>query len=151
VGLSAGQAIERFGNRRTAPRPLAKATGPRLPDSVSVSFARGEGYNDPDLTKRVAAALKRTLGEDNVLPAEQSMGGEDFGRFGLAGVPICMFRLGAVNQSRLDEFAAQNVSPPSLHSPLFYPDAKESLATGVTAMSAVVIDLLPPAENKVLR
>ena len=58
------------------------------------------------------------------------MGGEDFSRYGLAGVPICMFRLGAVNQKRLDEFAAQKIPPPSLHSPVFYPDAGESLETG---------------------
>ena len=45
------------------------------------------------------------------------MGGEDFSRYGLAGVPICMFRLGAVNQQRLDEFAAQEVAAASLHSP----------------------------------
>ena len=76
------------------------------------------------------------------------MGGEDFGRYGLAGVPICMFRLGAVNQSRLDAFAAKNVSPPSLHSPLFYPDAKESLSTGVMAMTSVVMDLLKPASKE---
>ena len=56
------------------------------------------------------------------------MGGEDFGRYGLAGVPICMFRLGAVNQKRLDEYAAQKVPPPSLHSPVFYPDIEEALA-----------------------
>jgi len=39
------------------------------------------------------------------------MGGEDFGRFGKAGVPICMLRLGAVSQKRLDEFARKHQRP----------------------------------------
>ena len=55
------------------------------------------------------------------------MGGEDFGRYGLAGVPICMFRLGTVDQSRLDEFKEKGQSPPSLHSPRYYPNAEASL------------------------
>jgi hippurate hydrolase len=75
------------------------------------------------------------------------MGGEDFSRYGLAGVPICMFRLGAVNQARLDAFAAQKMPPSSLHSPKFYPDAAEALKTGVPAMASIAVDLLPPAEK----
>jgi amidohydrolase len=131
--------LEEAIRRKTA--AAAASAGAPEPE---VRFSEGTPslYNDPDLTERVAAALKRALGNESALPGEQSMGGEDFGRYGLAGVPICMFRLGAVNQSRLDEFAAKNVSPPSLHSPLFYPDAKEALSTGVTAMSAVAMDLL---------
>ena len=72
------------------------------------------------------------------------MGGEDFSQFGLAGVPVCMFRLGAVNKERLDKYAADHKPPPSLHSPLFYPDAEEALKVGVPAMVSIVTDLLPP-------
>ena len=70
------------------------------------------------------------------------MGGEDFGRYGLAGVPICMYRLGAVNQERLDGFAAKKIPPPSLHSAVFYPDAQECLTTGILSMTSVALDLL---------
>jgi hippurate hydrolase len=55
-----------------------------------------------------------------------------------------MFRLGAVKQERLDEFAARDELPPSLHSPLFYPDAADALATGVPAMASVALELLGP-------
>jgi hippurate hydrolase len=75
------------------------------------------------------------------------MGGEDFGRYGLAGVSICMFRLGTVDPSRLDEFKEKGQSPPSLHSPDYYPNAEASLRTSVPAMVAVVEDLLAPATN----
>ena len=46
----------------------------------------------------------RALGREQVGLAELSMGGEDFSRYGLEGVPILMFRLGAVSQERLDKF-----------------------------------------------
>jgi hippurate hydrolase len=72
------------------------------------------------------------------------MGGEDFGRLAKVGVPICMLRLGAVSQKRLDEFAARHQPPTSLHSPLFYPDIEETLKTGVPTLAYVATDLLKP-------
>ena len=41
---------------------------------------------------------------------------------------------------------AMGQPPPSLHSPLFYPDVEETLATGITAMAGAALELLPPAE-----
>ncbi len=98
--------------------------------------------NDADLVERVVPTFRRVLGEDNVIPVEPSMGGEDFSQYGLAGVPIFMFRLGSVNASRLQEMKKDGKTPPSLHSPFYYPDARETITTGVTAMTAAVIDLL---------
>jgi hippurate hydrolase len=125
-------------------KALAAAASAGAPEpSVVVSEGTPAMYNDPDLTARVAETLKRVLGEGNTLHADPAMGGEDFGRYGLAGVPICMFRLGAASQKRLDEFAARQMPPPSLHSPVFYPDDVElTLVTGVTAMASVALDLL---------
>jgi hippurate hydrolase len=99
-------------------------------------------YNDDKLVERIAPTLKKVLGEKNVVPGEPSMGGEDFSRYGLAGVPIVMFRLGAVEPKRLAGLKRGGQQPPSLHSALFYPDAEEALTTGVTAMTAVALDLL---------
>jgi hippurate hydrolase len=121
----------------------AAAAGAGAPEpKVEVSEGTPALYNDPELTARIAETLRRAIGEPNVLAGEPAMGGEDFGRYGLAGVPICMFRLGAVSQKRLDEFAAQKVPPVSLHSPVFYPDVEESLAVGVPGMASVALDLL---------
>ncbi len=75
------------------------------------------------------------------------MGGEDFSQYGLAGVPICMFRLGTVDQARLDAFGDKGEPPPSLHSPKYYPDAEASLRASVPAMVAVALDLLPPSSS----
>jgi len=33
------------------------------------------------------------------------------------------------------------MSPPSLHSAVFYPDAEQAITTGVTAMSVAALDL----------
>jgi len=74
------------------------------------------------------------------------MVGEDFSLYGKAGVPICMMRLGAVKKQRLDQYQQEGQSPPSLHSPQYYPDAEEALSTGIEAMVTAVIELLPPPE-----
>ncbi len=71
------------------------------------------------------------------------MGGEDFSRYGRAGVPIVMLKLGSVRAERLAELEKEG-PPPSLHSPRYYPDPKETLATGVRAMSTLALKLLPP-------
>jgi hippurate hydrolase len=55
-----------------------------------------------------------------------------------------MYKIGVVKQSRLDEFAARKETPPSLHSPEFYPDPNEALRVSVPSMADVVLKLLPP-------
>ena len=116
-----------------APEPIIKVTDgtPAL-------------YNDDKLAARVDGVFRRTLGAENVTLAEQSLGGEDFSRYGRAGVPIVMFRLGAVEAKRLARYKELGQDPPSLHSALFYPDAEPTLTTGVVAMGAAVLDLMKP-------
>jgi len=128
-------------------KALAAAASSGAPEPVvEVSEGTPSVFNDPELTGRVVATLQRELGEENVSEAKPSMGGEDFSRYGLAGVPICMYRLGTVDQQRLDAYKKGGTPPPSLHSPLYFPDAEASLRVSVPAMVAVVEDLLPPAK-----
>jgi hippurate hydrolase len=131
--------------RRKASAAAASAGAPK--PIVAVSEGTPALYNDPELTERVVAAIKQTLGDENVSLAEPTTGGEDFSQYGLAGVPICMFKLGSVNSSRLDEYAARQETPPSLHSPKYYPDPLQTLHAGVPAMVAVVKELLPTASQ----
>jgi amidohydrolase len=130
--------------RRKAMAAAASAGAPE--PTIEISEGTPALFNDPNLTERVAAILKNKFGEEKVVPGEPVMGGEDFGRFGKAGVPICMLRLGAVSQKRLDEFAARHQPPDSLHSPRFYPDIDETLTIGVPALAYVAMDLLKPAD-----
>jgi hippurate hydrolase len=127
--------------RRKAQAAAASAGAPE--PTVEISEGTPALFNDPDLTKRLAAALKKQFGDDKIKEGEPVMGGEDFGRFGSTGVPVCMLRLGAVNQKRLDEFAEKHVPPSSLHSPLYYPDIEETLTMSVPAMVTCVTELLP--------
>jgi hippurate hydrolase len=125
-------------------KALAAAQSAGAPEpTIDISEGTPALFNDPQLTARLAEMLKKRFGDDKIKLGEAVMGAEDFGRFGSTGVPICMLRLGAVNQKRLDEFTAKHVPPNSLHSPLFYPDIEETLTMGVPAMVACVTDLLP--------
>ncbi|WP_164103780.1 M20 metallopeptidase family protein [Candidatus Laterigemmans baculatus] len=104
--------------------------------------------NDAALAARMKEVFGRAVGPENVLVAEPVMGGEDFSRYGRAGVPILMYRLGSVSAERLERFEQLGVPAPSLHSPLFYPDLDPTLRTGFLTMSAAAIDLLQPQGSR---
>lgn len=123
----------------------AVAAGARAPQpEIKVTDGTPALYNDDKLSQRMETLFRGAFGASNVEPAEQSMGGEDFSRYGKAGVPILMFRLGAVEAKRLERYKELGQDPPSLHSALFYPDAEPTLETGVTAMTISVLELLKP-------
>ena len=101
--------------------------------------------NDSALTRRVAAALEKALGKDNVLPADPLMASEDFSLFALADPrpPTMMFWLGAVNPQKIQDAKEKGTRLPSLHSSEFAPDAEPAIRTGVKAMTSAVETLLP--------
>ncbi len=92
--------------------------------------------------------LSRELGTSNIVEVEPTMGAEDFGLFGQGGVPTFMFRLGTIPPARLAEVKAKGETMPSLHSALYYPDPAPSVATGMRAMTAAVVGLLPPKSGR---
>ena len=124
-------------------KALAAAASAGAPEpEVEVSEGTPSLFNDPALTERVVTALKKVLGESNVKEAAPSMGGEDFGRIGRAGVPIVMLKLGAIDHDRLKALLARGEQPPSLHSPKFYPDAEPTITAGVTTLVTAALELL---------
>ncbi len=131
------------GIRRKAEAVAAGAGAPK-PTVEVLNETTPALFNDEKLTERLRPILVKALGESNVVSSEPSMGGEDFSRYGLAGVPICMFRLGSVEPHRLAGLTRGGMEPPSLHSAVYYPDAAETLKTGITAMATAAIELLPP-------
>lgn len=123
----------------------AVAQGARAPEPiVKVTEGTPALRNDEELAKRIVPVFRRALGGQRVIESDFCMVGEDFSRYGRAGVPILMFWLGAVDAKRLAHYEEQGQQPPSLHSPLFYPDAEETLITGVTAMASAALELLKP-------
>jgi hippurate hydrolase len=73
------------------------------------------------------------------------MASEDFNQFNLAdpGIQTVIFWVGGVPQAQWD--AAKNGGPPipSLHNSGWAPDPGPTIATGVEAMTAAAIDLMP--------
>jgi hippurate hydrolase len=123
----------------------AVAAGARAPKPViKVSEGTPSLWNDDKLSSRLATVFRRVVGDDKVSQAEPSMGGEDFSRYGRAGVPIMMYSLGSVDPQRLKRYKQLGQSPPSLHSPLYYPDIEVTLITGVSTMVSAALELLKP-------
>ncbi len=100
--------------------------------------------NEPHLVEKVVEAMEDVLGEPNVTEVEPEMTAEDFGYFGQGNIPTFMFRLGTVPLDRLAKAESGSDPLPSLHSPRFCPDSLPTLRTGIRAMSAAVVSLLPP-------
>ncbi|MBM3878004.1 MAG: amidohydrolase [Verrucomicrobia bacterium] len=128
-------------------RGLGLAAG--LPeDKLPVVTVQEEGakatYNDPALTQRVVRAFNAWIGEGSVLKRQPVMGAEDFGLYGRTEhkVPICMFWLGTISSEVVNASLRTGRSLPSLHSSLYAPQPEPSIRTGVTAMSAAVLELL---------
>jgi hippurate hydrolase len=131
------------GIRRVALGEAAAAGAPR-PPTVAVSETLRATYNDPAFTERVVAALKRTLGEANVVQMPPVMGAEDFGEFGRAGVPSLIFWLGASDPDKLEAARKKGEAMPSLHSPRFAPDVARALPVALRSLVGASLDILHP-------
>ena len=99
-------------------------------------------YNDPILTRHLAATLETALGKSNVLVQSPLMIAEDYSVFVEQGVPSFYFTLGVADPEKLRQAKAAGKELPVNHSPLFAPVAEPSLRTGITAEVAVLRDLL---------
>jgi metal-dependent amidase/aminoacylase/carboxypeptidase family protein len=114
---------------------------PREP-LVKVEPTASSTYNDPELTKRVAAALSSALGRANVVEIAPKMVFEDFSEFSLAGVPSTMFYVGAVEPSKFAAAQQSGAPLPGLHSSLWAPDREPTLKTAITVETAGLLELL---------
>jgi len=126
------------------------AEGAQVPADRMPSVRLVEGYtpalyNDPALASRLSAAWRRWLGDGNVSSLRPEMIGEDFAAYGLVEprIPICMFRVGTSSPEALAESRRTGVELPTLHSSRYAPVFEATIATGVTAMSAAALELLP--------
>jgi hippurate hydrolase len=130
--------------RRTA-EGLAKAYGvpaDRMP-TVTLGESTPATINDAALAERLRTSASAALGKDRVLEARAVMGSEDVGLFSLDGkIPAAMYWLGAADPAKLEESHKTGVPLPSLHSALFAPVYAAAIPSGVTAMTAMALDLL---------
>ena len=120
----------------------AAAAGAEKAPVVEVVETVKAVYNDPKLTERTVAALKRALGDSNVELTSPAMAAVDFAEYGRAGVPAFDFWVGAANKEKLEAAHKSGQELPGLHSAYFAPDREPSLKTGITAETAAVLELL---------
>lgn len=103
-------------------------------------------YNDAELAKKTAKLLRHNLGDDRVKVMPPIMGGEDFSRYGLAGVPIFFYFIGTVDPQKYAASLKPGGEPlPSIHSDLYAPVPNASIRTGVLSMSLAGAEF---AENR---
>lgn len=111
--------------------------------TVSQSEITPATYNDPAFAERLHTIAVAALGADHVETSDSVMGSEDVGLFTLGGkIPGVMFRLGAADPAKLTHAKETGVPLPGPHSPLFAPVYAPTITTGVTAMTAMALDLL---------
>jgi amidohydrolase len=100
-------------------------------------------WNDSAMATRMKADAIAALGKDRVSDADAIMASEDVGLFTLDGkIPGTMYWLGAADVEKLAESKKTDVPLPSPHSALFAPVYAPAITTGVTAMTAMALDLL---------
>ena len=130
------------GIARIAKAEAAAANAPKEP-AIKFSEAQDPTYNDPELSRRLSAALAKQLGADNVLEARPEMVAEDFGEFGKAAqAPSVLIRVGAVAPDKFEAARAAGTPLPSLHSSTFAPDRERTIKTAVSALTLSAIELL---------
>jgi hippurate hydrolase len=98
--------------------------------------------NNAPLAKKTAKLFREALGAGYVHEQGPVLGGEDFSRYGLAGVPIFFYFLGTVSPERVADANKSGTPLPGLHSDLYYPAPAPSIRTGVLTMSLAAMNLL---------
>ncbi len=118
----------------------AGATREPLVDAPAVA-STAPVYNDPALTLRLAAALKKGLGESSVVEMPQKMTSEDFVEYGLAGVPSALLHIGAVDPVKLAAARQSGIPGPAPHSPQWAPQYEPTLKAGIRAEVTALLEL----------
>jgi len=125
---------------REAKGEAMAANAPKEP-LVEVKSGTDAVYNEPELTRRMVAVLRTTLGSKNVVEMPAEMTSEDFSQYGLAGVPAVLLHIGAVDPAKLEAARQSGVPLPKLHSPQWAPEREPTLKAAITAETAVLLDL----------
>src|SRR6266480_3011575 len=119
---------------------------PDLAPTVSVSkdLVAPATYNNPELTKRLVAVWKKSLGDENVKFVDPTMGGEDFSEYSLPdhSIPAVDFHFGAVEPAKIAEYKKAGKELPTLHSSKFAPVPEPTIRVGIIGMTSAVLDLM---------
>jgi len=127
--------------RRIARGEALSAGAPREPQVDAPVNAGAPVYNDPPLTLRLAGALKKGLGDKEVVEMPQKMTSEDFAQYGLAGIPSTLLHIGAVDPAKLAAVRDTGIPVPAPHSPEWAPAYEPTLKAAVRAEVTALLEL----------
>jgi hippurate hydrolase len=129
--------------RRIAKGEAEAAGAPREPLVVGGGAgSAGLVYNDPALTLRLATALKKGLGDANVIEMPPKMTSEDFSQYWqVGGVPSALLHIGAVNKAKLDHAIETGIPVPAPHSPEWAPEREPTLKAAIKAETTELVEL----------
>ena len=135
-------AIERIAKGMAAAGGLPPDRAPIV--SVSKDQFCPATYNNPELTKRLVAVWKNSLGNENVKMVDAVMGGEDFSEYSLPdhSIPAVNFHFGAVDPAKIAKYEQDRKELPTLHSSKFAPVPEPTIRTAIIGMTAAVLDLM---------
>lgn len=122
----------------------AEALAGRAPKEPEVKAGprTGSVWNDPELSRRLSAAIARTMGPGAIEEGKPVMASEDFTELGRAGIPSAIFWLGAAEPKALAAAKASGTSLPTTHNPRFAPDLAPALRTGAPVLTVAALELL---------
>ena len=123
----------------------------RLPEVRPPVASTLPTINDPEMTRRIRAALVSNFGEDAfVVEPRSGMGAEDFSYFLQVEPPVpgVYFRVGGTPKAAFEAAVAGGPPVPPHHSPLFRIAPRPSIVTGVEAMTISVLELLGRVDDR---
>jgi amidohydrolase len=135
-------AIERIANGIAAASGVPPDRAPII--TVSKDQFCPATYNNPELTKRLVAVWKNSLGNENVKIVDAVMGGEDFSEYSLSdhSIPAVNFHIGAVEPAKIAEYKQAGKELPTLHSSKFAPVPEPTIRVGIIGMTSAVLELM---------
>src|SRR5437762_4480021 len=135
-------AIERIANGIAVAGGVPSDRAPIV--SVSKDQFCPATYNNPELTKRLVAIWKKSLGNDNVKMVDPTMGGDDFSEYSLPdhSIPAVYFHFGAVEPAKIAEYKQEGKELPTLHSSKFAPVPEPTIRVGIIGMTSAVLELM---------
>ena len=121
-----------------------------LPDDRMPVVAIREGqhtpatFNTEKLANHTLALFGQHFGPDRTTVLQPFMVGEDVGRYWLndPSVEGTLFWVGGVPKAKWDAAGGDITKLPSLHSPLWVPDAEAVISTATEAMTVAALDVL---------
>lgn len=129
---------------RIAKAEALAAGAPREPSvHVIPNEASEVVINTPAMATSLMAALKKKMGDANVMSIDPSTGSEDFGVYGrVANVPSLQLRIGAIEPKQYAQSKAGGPALPSTHSPFWAPDREPTIRTAVSALTYSILELM---------